>query len=114
MVLMPIQAMMLASDSDTTQDEITPFSPREVTDAKGDAGWFGVYRRRQGASFFDLPAETETDEYFEFHERMAPMENEVTKCTAFGSHWGVTYCFGSKPCCIRDLLKHREALDFYV
>jgi len=108
------QGMVLAFDPHTTEEEITAFFPKEVVDAKGHAGCFGVYPRRRVVSELCIPEETEQHEYFEFHELQAPQENKVTKRSAFGTHWGLVYFFGAEPYRMRDLLKHQEELDFYV
>ncbi|WP_339640740.1 carboxylate--amine ligase [uncultured Porticoccus sp.] len=108
------QGMVLAFDPHTTEEEITAFFPKEVVDAKGHAGCFGVYPRRRVVSELCIPEETEQHEYFEFHELQAPQENKVTKRSAFGTHWGLVYFFGAEPYTMRDLLKHQEELDFYV
>ncbi len=108
------QGMVLAFDPKTTEEEITAFFPREVVDAKGYAGCFGVYPRRRVVSRLEIPEETEQHEYFEYHELTPPVEEVVTKRTAFGTHWGLVYFFGDNPHRIRDLLKHQEELDFYV
>ena len=108
------QGMVLAFDPHTTEKEITDFFPREVVDAKGHAGCFGVYPRRRVVSDLAIPPETENDEYFEFHELQAPMENKVTKRNAFGTHWGLVYFFGEDPYRMRELLTNQEDLDFYV
>ena len=108
------QGMVLAFDPKTTEEEITDFFPREVVDAKGYAGCFGVYPRRRVVSRLEIPEETEQHEYFEYHELTPPPQEVVTKRTAFGTHWGLVYFFGDNPHRLRDLLKHQEELDFYV
>lgn len=108
------QAMVLAFDPKTTEEEITSFFPKPVEDASGHAGCFGVYPRRRVVSELEIPAETEQDDYFEYHELLAPTENKVTKRTAFGTHWGLVYFFGEDPYRMRELLKHQEDLDFYI
>ena len=108
------QGMVLAFDPHTTEEEITNFFPTEVVDAKGHAGCFGVYPRRRVVNKLEIPEETANDPYFEFHELQPPMENKVTKRTAFGTHWGLVYFFGDDPYRMRELLKHQEDLDFYV
>ncbi|MBK5943813.1 ATP-grasp domain-containing protein [Halorhodospira halophila] len=108
------QGMVLAFDPKTTEEEITDFFPREVVDAKGYAGCFGVYPRRRVVSRLEIPEETEQHEYFEYHELTPPQQEVVTKRTAFGTHWGLVYFFGDNPHRLRDLLKHQEELDFYV
>ncbi|NIR76824.1 MAG: carboxylate--amine ligase, partial [Gemmatimonadetes bacterium] len=108
------QALVLAFDPKTTQEEIDAFFPREVVDAKGHAGCFGVYPRRRVVSELRIPEETENDPYFEFHELSQPLEQKVTKRTAFGTHWGLVYFFGDDPYRLRDLLKAQEELDFYI
>ncbi len=107
------QGLVLMFDPKTTE-EIEAFFPREVVDAKGHAGCFGVYPRRRVISQLEIPEETENDPYFEFHELMSPIETKVPKRTAFGTHWGLVYFFGDDPHRLRDLLKHQEELDFYV
>jgi hypothetical protein len=108
------QGLVLMFDPKTTDEEITAFFPEEVVGAKGHAGCFGVYPRRRVVSQLQIPPETEQDEYFEYHELQAPLEQTVTKRTAFGTHWGLVYFFGSDPIRMRDLLKKQEELDFYV
>ncbi len=108
------QGLVLAFDPKTTDAEIEAFFPREVVDAKGYAGCFGVYPRRRVVSKLEMPEETEQHPYFEYHELTAPLEETVTKRTAFGTHWGLVYFFGDDPHRMRDLLKHQEELDFYV
>jgi len=108
------QGLVLMFDPKTTEEEIEAFFPREVVDAKGHAGCFGVYPRRRVVSQLEMPEETEQDPYFEYHELSSPLEEKVTKRTAFGTHWGLVYFFGDDPYRMRDLLKHQEELDFYV
>jgi hypothetical protein len=108
------QGMVLCFDPKTTEEEVEAFFPREVVDAKGHAGCFGVYPRRRVVSKLEIPEETENHEYFEYHELTSPLEETVTKRTAFGTHWGLIYFFGDNPHKLRDLLKHQEELDFYV
>lgn len=108
------QALVLAFDPKTTEEEITRFFPREVEDAAGYAGCFGVYPRRRVVSRLEMPEETEDHEYFESHELSTPLEETVTKRTAFGTHWGLLYFFGDDPHTMRTLLERQEDLDFYV
>lgn len=108
------QALVLAFDPKTTEEEIAAFFPKEVVDARGYAGCFGVYPRRRVVSELAMPQETEEHEYFESHELTAPLEETVTKRTAFGTHWGLVYFFGDDPYQLRDLLARQEELDFYV
>ncbi|ABI56824.1 carboxylate--amine ligase [Alkalilimnicola ehrlichii MLHE-1] len=108
------QGLILCFDPKTTEEEITAFFPREVVDADGHAGCFGVYPRRRVVSRLEIPEETENHPYFESHELTPPLEETVTKRTAFGTHWGLIYFRGEDPHVLRDLLKHQEDLDFYV
>jgi hypothetical protein len=108
------QASILVFDPKTTEDEIEAFFPKPVEDAKGYAGCFGVYPRRRVVSKLEIPKETEEHPYFDSHELAAPVEETVTKRTAFGTHWGLIFFFGDDPHKLRDLLKHQEELDFYV
>ena len=108
------QAMVLCFDPKATEEEVDAFFPREVVDAKGYAGCFGVYPRRRVVSKLEIPEETENHPYYEWHDLNEPLENTVTKRTAFGTHWGLVYFFGDDPIKMRGLLKHQEELDFYL
>ena len=108
------QGIVLAFDPKTTQEELDAFFPTPVKDAKGHAGCFGAYPRRRVVERLEIPEETAKNPYFEFHELAQPMEQKVTKRTAFGTHWGLVYFFGENPHQLRDLLKAQEELDFYV
>lgn len=107
-------ALVLAFDPKTTDSEIDAFFPKEVVDATGHAGCFGVYPRRRVISRLSVPPETEDHDYFDSHELTAPQAEKVTKRTAFGNHWGLLYFFGEDPYTLRDLLKRQEELDFYI
>jgi len=108
------QATMLVFDPKATTEEVKAYFPKEVVDAKGHAGCFGVYPRRRVVSQLEIPEETEDHPYFESHELTAPMEEVVTKRTAFGTHWGLIYFMGDDPKEMHRLLKRQEELDFYV
>jgi hypothetical protein len=108
------QASMLVFDPNSTKEEVDNFFPREVVDAKGCAGCFGVYPRRRVISKLEMPAETIEHPYFESHELVAPAEETVPDRAAFGTHWGLIFFFGDDPIKMRDLLKRQEDLDFYV
>jgi len=108
------QASMLVFDPRTSDAEVEAFFPTPVVDADGYAGCFGVYPRRRVVSKLEIPEEVEDDPYFESHELTPPMEETVTKRTAFGTHWGLVYFKGDQAARMKELLKHMEALDFYV
>jgi len=108
------QASILVFDPKSTPEEVDAFFPREVVDAKGYAGCFGVYPRRRVVSKLDMPKETTDHPYFDGHELVAPVEETVPDRSAFGTHWGLLFFFGDDPIKMRDLLKAQEELDFYV
>jgi hypothetical protein len=108
------QASMLVFDPKSTEEEVDAFFPREVIDAKGHAGCFGVYPRRRVVSKLEMPKETTEHPYFESHELVAPAEESVPDRSAFGTHWGLIFFFGDNPETMRDLLKAQEDLDFFV
>jgi hypothetical protein len=108
------QGLILAFDPKTTDEEIEAFFPREVVDAKAHAGCFGVYPRLRVVSRLEIPEETENHPYFESHELTAPLEETVTKRTAFGTHWGLVYFLGDDPKEMHKLLKRQEECDYYV
>jgi len=108
------QASMLVFDPKSTQEEVDAFFPREVVDAKGYAGCFGVYPRRRVVSKLEMPKECIEHPYFESHELAPPVEETVPERNAFGTHWGLVFFFGDDPIKMRDLLKAQEELDFFV
>ena len=108
------QASMLVFDPKSTKEEVDAFFPREVVDAKGVAGCFGVYPRRRVVSKLEMPKECIEHPYFESHELVAPTEETVPDRAAFGTHWGLVFFFGEDQIVMRDLLKAQEDLDFYV
>lgn len=108
------QALILSFDPKTTEEEIQAFFPKEVEDAQGYAGCFGVYPRRRVVSRLEIPEETEDHPYFESHELTAPLQETVTKRTAFGTHWGLVYFRGDEADTLMALLAHQETLDFYM
>jgi hypothetical protein len=108
------QATMLVFDPNTTAEEVKAFFPREIEDANGYAGCFGVYPRRRVVSLLEIPEETENHPYFDSHELTPPLQETVTKRTAFGTHWGLVYFTGPDAHEMHQLLKRQEDLDFYV
>ncbi len=108
------QGIALMFDPKASAEEIDAFFPEEIKDAKGHAGCFGVYPRRRVVSKLEIPEETQKHSYFEFHELAEPMEQKVTKRRAFGTHWGLAYFFGEDPHKLRDLIKAKQELDYYV
>ncbi|MFP3905854.1 MAG: acetyl-CoA carboxylase biotin carboxylase subunit family protein [Acidimicrobiales bacterium] len=108
------QGLIVCFDPKTTEEEIEAFFPREVVDADGYAGCFGVYPRQRVVSSLEIPEETENHPYFESHELTSPQESKVTKRTAFGTHWGLVYFRGDDANTMKELLHHQEELDFYV
>ena len=108
------QGLILAFDPKTTEKEITDFFPREVVDSKCYAGCFGVYPRRRVVNKLEIPEETENHPYFESHELTPPLEETVTKRTAFGTHWGLVYFTGEEAEEMHRVLLRQEELDFYV
>lgn len=108
------QASMLVFDPKSTKEEVEAFFPKEVEDANGYAGCFGVYPRRRVISKLEMPKECVEHPYFESHELVEPAEETVPDRNAFGTHWGLVFFFGDDPIKMRDLLKAQEELDFYV
>ncbi|MAY35831.1 MAG: carboxylate--amine ligase [Spongiibacteraceae bacterium] len=108
------QASMLVFDPKSTEEEVEAFFPKEVEDANGYAGCFGVYPRRRVISKLEMPKECVEHPYFESHELVEPAEETVPDRNAFGTHWGLVFFFGDDPIKMRDLLKAQEELDFYV
>lgn len=108
------QASMLVFDPKATDEEVAAYFPKPVEDAKAHAGCFGVYPRRRVVSKLEIPEETEDHPYFESHELTTPLEEIVTKRTAFGTHWGLVYFVGEDADEMKRLLKRQEELDYYI
>jgi hypothetical protein len=108
------QATMLVFDPKATEAEVSAYFPKAVVDAKAHAGCFGVYPRRRVVSRLEIPEETEDHPYFESHELTTPLEEIVTKRTAFGTHWGLVYFVGEDAEEMKRLLKRQEELDYYI
>tara|TARA_R100000306_G_scaffold44920_1_gene42886 strand:+ start:54275 stop:55498 length:1224 start_codon:yes stop_codon:yes gene_type:complete len=108
------QASMLVFDPKATAEEVQAFFPREIEDADGYAGCFGVYPRRRVVSQLVIPEEVEDNPYFESHELTPPLEETVTKRTAFGTHWGLVYFRGDDAQKMHETLKAQEELDYYI
>lgn len=108
------QGLILSFDPKTTPEEIDDFFPKEIEDAKAYAGCFGVYPKRRVVNQLEIPEETDNHPYFESHELTAPLEEIVTKRTAFGTHWGLVYFVGENADEMHKILKLQEDLDFYV
>jgi len=108
------QATMLVFDPKATTEEVKEFFPTPIKDAKGYAGCFGVYPRRRVVSKLEIPEETEDHPYFDSHELTPPVEETVTKRTAFGTHWGLIYFTGQDAKTMHELLARQEELDFYI
>ncbi|MFT5084700.1 MAG: hypothetical protein ACI9Y1_002756 [Lentisphaeria bacterium] len=107
-------ASMLVFDPKSTAEEVAAYFPKEIVDATGYAGCFGVYPRRRVVSKLEIPLETEEHPYFESHELTTPPEEMVTKRTAFGTHWGLIYFVGDNAAEMHKVLERQEELDFYV
>lgn len=107
-------ASILVFDPKTTEEEVKAYFPKEVDDATAYAGCFGVYPRLRVVSRLEIPQETEDHPYFESHELTTPVEEIVTKRTAFGTHWGLVYFVGDDAEEMGKLLKRQEDLDYYV
>ncbi|MGY6501926.1 MAG: ATP-grasp domain-containing protein [Acidimicrobiales bacterium] len=108
------QGLIVCFDPKSTPEEVEAFFPKELVDADGFAGCFGVYPRQRVVSELSMPEETVNHPYFESHELTSPMESKVTKRNAFGTHWGLVYFRGDDALTMRDLLERQEDLDFYV
>jgi hypothetical protein len=109
----PYEAVLLASDSTTTEEELAEFFPDEVTGRKGHAGNLLVYPRRPLVSGLTIPEDLPTHPYFEKHTLVRPIQHKVTEAHGFGAHYGVIYFFGEDPAKLKETLLHFATADFY-
>jgi biotin carboxylase len=93
----PYEAVLLASDSTTSEEELAAFFPHEVTGRKGHCGNLLVYPKGAVVSELNLPGDLLDHPYFEKHTLVRPIQHKVTQAAGFGAHYGVVYFFGEDP-----------------
>lgn len=109
----PYQAVLLASDSTTTEDELKEFFPDEVSGRKGHTGNLLVYPRPGMVTDLTLPPDLLDHPYFEKHNLVRPIQHKFTEQHGFGSHYGVIYFFGDDPARLKETLLHFGEQDYY-
>jgi len=109
----PYQAVLLASDSTTTEEELAEFFPDEVTGRKGHSGNLLVSPRQGMVNDLALPPDLLDHPYFEKHTLVRPIQHKFIEQYGFGSHYGVVYFFGEDPARLKETLQHFGGLDFY-
>ncbi|MCA9728939.1 MAG: carboxylate--amine ligase [Candidatus Eisenbacteria bacterium] len=109
----PYQGLLLCSDPESTEDELTAFFPGEG-DATGHAANLMVYPKRRMVSRLEIPPELTDHPYFERHDLVEPIIPKVAPREGFGNHYGRIDFFGSDANEIYNLLNQYEEHDFYV
>ncbi|MDG5767611.1 ATP-grasp domain-containing protein [Balneolales bacterium ANBcel1] len=109
-----IQAMILCSDPDTTEEQVEAFFPSDEEPAQQYAGSLMVYPKPGKVSRLIIPEELKEDPYFENHTLTEPMEHKVSdQREGFGNHYGTIFFRGEDPGRMAELLRHYENVDFY-
>ncbi|TVP78037.1 MAG: carboxylate--amine ligase [Gemmatimonadales bacterium] len=110
----PIEALILCSDPNVTEEEIAAFFP---DDAGGRGTWAGsvmVYPKPGHVSRLEIPEELKEDPFFESHTLISPSEHKVPEGReGFGNHYGTVFFRGDDPDRMRDLLVHYQDTDFF-
>ncbi len=109
----PYEAVLLASDPSTTEEELRRFFPDEVTGRKGYAGNLLVYPRKARVESLAIPPDLLSHPCYEKHNLIEPVQHKVSERAGFGNHYGVVYFFGSNPQPVVEALAHFEHADFY-
>lgn len=112
----PIQALVLCSDPDTTEEEIEEFFPDQaIADDQSYAGSVMVYPKPGHITKLQIPDELKEDSFFEDHTLYAPSEHKVSdQREGFGNHYGTVFFNGDDPARMRELLRHYQDVDFYA
>ncbi|MEX0681554.1 MAG: ATP-grasp domain-containing protein [Balneolales bacterium] len=110
----PIQALVLCSDPNTTEEQIEAFFPENTTDGKQYAGSVMVYPKPGHITGLNVPDELKEEPYFESHTLYEPSEHKVSdQREGFGNHYGTIFFNGEDPGRMRELLLHYQETDFY-
>lgn len=109
----PYEAVILASDSTTSEEELAAFFPDEVSGRKGHAGNLLVYPRKSLVTDLNLPPDLQAHPYFDKHTLVRPIQHKVAAQAGFGAHYGVVYFFGDDPARLKETLLHFGEADFY-
>ncbi len=109
-----VQAMILCSDPDTTEEDIKNFFPSDEEPTKSYAGSLMIYPKPGIVSRLVIPEELKEDPYFESHTLTEPMEHKVLDDReGFGNHYGTIFFQGNEPERMEELLRHYNEIDFY-
>lgn len=110
----PFAGMILCTDPDTTEEELSEFFPDEVSGAKGHAGNVMIYPKRKQVNELRVPAELTEEAYYVSHDLFEPVTSKVAERAGFGNHYGKVDFFGQDADRLRDVLLHFESLEYYV
>lgn len=109
-----VQAMILCSDPDTTEQEVIDFFPSDEAPAETYAGSLMIYPKPGKVSRLVISDELKQDSYFETHTLTEPLEHKVSdEREGFGNHYGTVFFKGTDPDRMAELLRHYETVDFY-
>ena len=108
----PFAAFALCGDPNTTEAELDAFFPSE-SEFKTRAGCLMVYPHGQVASKLEVPAELESDPYFEHHNLFVPATPKVQERVGYGNHYGTIFFAGDDPRRMEELFWKWEEFDFY-
>ena len=111
----PIQAFILCSDPNASDEEIAALFP---TDGEGTGRYAGsvmVYPKPGRVKELHVPEELKEDPYFESHTLIPPSEHKVPEGReGFGNHYGTVFFRGEDPERMRQLLVHYQDVDFFA
>jgi len=109
-----IQALILCSDLDTTEEELAEFFPGDEDEFNTYYGSLMVYPKRGQITKLEVPEELEEDSYFEEHTLYPPTPHKVQDREGYGNHYGTVFFNGDDHARMKSLLQHYQDVDFYV
>lgn len=93
------------------------FTPRGIDESGGrerTCRLSGGLTPSAGGGNFEIAEERADHPSFDYHRWWEPMENTMTKRTAFGTHRGLILFFDDDPGRLCEPLKRQQGLEFYV
>ncbi len=110
-----IQALIMCSDPDTTEEELNELFPSDTEKPDEYAGSVMIYPRPGHVTKLQISDELKEDSYFEDHTLVPPSAHKVSEDReGFGNHYGTIFFRGEDPERMTELLRHYQSVDFYV
>lgn len=111
----PFEALLLAADPESSEQELATFFNPERVKADGYAGNVMVYPEvGSRIEKLDIPPELFEHPYYQRHNMFEPLASKVGERMGFGNHYGTIYFFGDNDEKMRETVEHFESLTYYA